>query len=517
MNLSVSLEAAAAELLRRRRARRSLIEWARVLGFEPAAHHVLICEEIEALLVSDEHDILVLEAPPGSAKSTYVSIVTPSGYIARHPKNSILAASHSISLAEKWGRRVRNVMADHGNVLGVKLAADSQAVQRWATDQGGEYMAAGVGVGIAGFRADLGIVDDPYGSKEDAYSERIREKVWDWFTHDFSSRLKPGAKRVVMHTRMHEDDLAGRIITEGNKGKFRVKRLSLPAVAGDNDPLGRQPGEYLWDDPSGYNYGAFLRARQKEAPAVEWASLYQQSPVIEGGNIFKRDEWKTFDPPRGVWPKADFVVAALDGAYTEKQENDFSALTVWRVYLGTFDAAPKIVLSAAWRKKLQLHGPDIPRLPGEDDDAYRKRSSKSWGLCEWVADTCSALRVDVLLIENKGSGLSITQEIKRLYSSKEFGVLTVDPKGRDKVARAWAIQHLWTDGLIYAPDREYAEMVKDEMSAFPRGKNDDLVDSAMYCVEWLRKQGYANRTFEHQRELDDLMKAPTKNEPVYEV
>src|SRR5690606_1426474 len=127
----------------------------------------------------------------------------------------------------------------------------------------------------------LGSIDKPCGSREDAYSDRLGDKVWYWFVDDFSARLKPAGKRIIMHTRLHEDDLAGRVLNAAKDGHYRVKVLCLPAVAGENDPLGRLRGEYLWDDPKGYNYGGFLRARQRELrnrPA-EWSALYQQRPT----------------------------------------------------------------------------------------------------------------------------------------------------------------------------------------------------------------------------------------------
>jgi hypothetical protein len=131
-----------------------------------------------------------------------------------NPDRNVLTASHSSELAERWGRKTRNLIASHGGDLGVTLSEDSAAAYRWATTEGGEYLAVGVGVGIAGFRADLGIIDDPFGSREDAESRRIRDRVWDWYSDDFSTRLKPGSKRVIMHTRWYDDDLAGRIIRQ---------------------------------------------------------------------------------------------------------------------------------------------------------------------------------------------------------------------------------------------------------------------------------------------------------------
>jgi predicted phage terminase large subunit-like protein len=318
-SLQVSPQEAARELLRRRSVRRSLTSWCQTIGFEPAPHHRLIIKEIEALLRTDAYDTLLIFAPPGSAKSSYVSVALPSWYLASHPQNSVLAASHTTTLAEKWGRRVRNLVGEHARTLGVTLAADSQAAGRWSLEEGGEYLAAGVGVGIAGFRSDLGIIDDPIGSREQAFSELIREKIWDWFINDFSSRLKPNAKRVVMHTRWHMDDPAGRIIEAAKQGKYRIRVLSLPAIAREGDPLGRKPGEWLWDDPKGYNYGAFLRARHREVPPFEWSALYQQEPTPDEGDYFKREWWNWYDElPKHLtyYGASDYAVTAKGGDYT---------------------------------------------------------------------------------------------------------------------------------------------------------------------------------------------------------
>jgi hypothetical protein len=152
--------------------------------------------------------------PPGSAKSNYASIEFPGWYLGRNPANAIIAASHTQELAERFGRRVRNIVAspEFGRVFGIGLAQDSQAAGRWDTDARGEYFAAGVGGAIAGRRADLSVIDDPVKSREDADSDRSREKAWEWYTNDLLTRLKPGARQIVVMTRWHEDDLGGRIL-----------------------------------------------------------------------------------------------------------------------------------------------------------------------------------------------------------------------------------------------------------------------------------------------------------------
>lgn len=318
--LEVEEEARAAKIAKHRRAvRGSPIEWCRELGYEPAAHHKLILSAMDDLMSSTSYDTLLIFAPPGSAKSHHVSVAYPPYWMAKNPEGKIIAASHSFDLAARWGRRVRNIMIEHGHTLGVTLASDSQAADRWGLSTGAEYMAAGVQAGIAGFRADLGIIDDPFGSKDDAYSERIRNRVWDWYLNDFSQRLTPNAKRVIMHTRWHGDDLAGRIIEQSAALKQNIQVLKLPAIAGAKDPLGRKPGEYLWDEPDGYDYGKFLRARKLEMAPMEWSALFQQEPVPEEGDYFKRDWFKYYDElPRGVrkFGASDYAVKADAGDWT---------------------------------------------------------------------------------------------------------------------------------------------------------------------------------------------------------
>ena len=262
-----SFEQVQAEIERRHRAKiiGSLEEFSKAHGVVPAEHHRVLISELEAI-ERGECDILLIEMPPGSAKSTYVNFLFPAWAMARHPGWHVLTCSHSTELAERWGRRTRNLVMAEAGVLGVALSGDSQAAGRWALTSGAEYYAAGVGVGIMGFRADLGIIDDPFGSRADAESKRIRDRVWEWYLNDFLSRLKPNARQVIMHQRFHEDDLDGRLVRHLDEIGKAYRRLTIRAesVGPGDDPLGREAGALLWDDPSGYNYGKFLRDRKAE-------------------------------------------------------------------------------------------------------------------------------------------------------------------------------------------------------------------------------------------------------------
>lgn len=305
---------AAIELIKRRSIRRSLAEFARLCGFEPAKHHLLLIEALEAVERGDV-DNLAIFMPPGSAKSTYASVLFPAWLMQRQEGGNIIAASHTVELAEKWGRRVRNLIAEHSTVLGITLAADSQAAGRWSLSNGTEYYAAGVHTGIAGFRAKFGLIDDPVRSRQDADSELIRDRIWDWYVNDFRIRLIPGARKVLIQTRWHEDDLAGRALVDE---KWHV--ISLPAIAEGNDALGRKPGEPLWAEGD-YGYGQQLLELQKITPPRTWSALYQQRPAPETGDYFQADWLKTYDklPARDtlkIYGASDYAVTADGGDYT---------------------------------------------------------------------------------------------------------------------------------------------------------------------------------------------------------
>jgi hypothetical protein len=270
---------------------------------------------------------------------------------------SVLAASHTTELAEKWGRRVRNAVNDDGLVLGIGISADNQAAGRWALTTGAEYYAAGVGTGIAGFRAGLGMIDDPIRSRQDADSELIRDRIWEWYINDFRTRLVPGAPEILIQTRWHEDDLAGRALQHND---WRV--VSLPAEAEPNDPLGRKVGEFLWADGD-YGYAEQLAELKKNTPARTWSALYQQRPAPEDGDYFKAEWLRPYDkaPPLDtmrIYGGSDYAVTADGGDYTVHAvvgldpEGRMYLLDLWRKQAGWWGrarSAPRVPEAWSWR------------------------------------------------------------------------------------------------------------------------------------------------------------------------
>lgn len=442
-----ALERRLAGVQEKRTIRRSMAAWARHKGFEPAAHHLLIIREVEAFLDDPDLEVLLLHAPPGCAKSTYISVLLPPWYFAKYPQNNILFATHNGDFAARWGRRVRGEITNESEALGISISPTNAAADQFAIREGGEYYAVGAGVGISGFRADLGLCDDLFGSREDAWSTTVRQKRWDWFLDDFSPRLKPGAKRILMNTRWHELDVAGRLIAQIEAGQIRGKVIDIPAVAADNDPVGRAAGEYLWDDPSGYNYGDYLRQRQREISPMMWAALYQQRPAPEDGDYFRADWIKTYDV--GPDPKTLRIYGASDFAVTA----DGGDFTVHGV-LG-LDPSGKPYLLDMWRKQAS-------------SDVWVEALCDlilKWKPMEWALEKGQ-------IASGVGPYLERRQLERRAYCVK-----SAFPTRGDKAVRAQSFRGYIERHGFYVPARApWFAALRAEMLGFPAGRNDDIVD-----------------------------------------
>lgn len=308
-----SRQEAARELLARRRARADFGAFAEralvPLGFRPAAHHRLLIGELQRLAETPGGRLIVM-MPPGSAKSTYASVLFPAWALQRGL--DVIAASHTASFAEEFSAMVRGVVREHGAALGYGLATES--VQRWRATNGKRYVPVGVEGAISGVRADLVVIDDPVKSSDAADSEVRREKAWRWFTSDVRPRLRPGGRVALVMTRWHDDDLAGRLLMH-QPGVWRT--VLLPALAEDGDALGRAPGAPLWNDDE-YGYGAELVAKRAELEAAGaarmWWALYQQTPRNPEGALFRIEKLSTLDArPAGGRLVRAWDLAATDG------------------------------------------------------------------------------------------------------------------------------------------------------------------------------------------------------------
>ncbi len=438
---------AALELLSRRRTRESLTSWSQHCGYTPAAHHRLLIEKLEAVS-RGECDRLLICMPPGAAKSTYASVLFPAWFLANHPAAAIIAASHTTELSERWGRRVRNLVIENAPTLDISLSSDSMAAGRWELTSGGSYLAAGVGQAILGYRADLVVIDDPIRSREDAASETIRRSTWEWFSADLKTRLKPGGRVILIQTRWHEDDLAGRVLAEMEKGGDQWHSLILPAVAEEGDPLGRKAGAFLWDDDPNYEFGKFLRREQQTQPAWNWAALYQQRPAPESGDYFRSEWLKPYEkiPPLDtlrVFAGSDFAVTAGKGDWTchivvgVSQDNELYLLDLYRA-----QSTPDVSID----RMLDLQ--------------------KLWRPVAWAEEAGA--------IKN-----AIGPFLERRMQERKIPIFrkTLPVKG-DKSARAQSIRGLMALRGLRVPTKAiWYPAFAQELLTFPVGKHDDQCDS----------------------------------------
>ena len=475
-------EIAARELMRRRSIRSDLNAWARYNGYNPAAHHRLLNKKLEDLNAGRIQRLAIF-MPPGSAKSTYASILFPAWYLANHPKNLLLGTAHTTELAKRWGRRVRNLIAEHEVVLGITLSSEA-AADRWRLEQGGEYKAAGVGTGVAGFRADCIICDDPLRSREDADSKLVRDRQWEWWKADVGPRARPDARWLLIQTRWSEDDLAGRIIDEMNHGGDQWEILSLPAEAEDNDALGRKRGEMLWSDDD-YGYGALLKEQKATQLARNWSALYQQRPSPDTGDFFKAEWLKPYDraPAREtltVYGASDYATTADGGDFTV------------HLVVG-LDSEGHIYLLDIWREQAT---PDLWV------DAFCELVSY-WKPLDW-AEEHGQIKASV------GPFLERTAREKKAYVNREQF-----PTKGDKSRRAQSIRGRMAALGLHVPQRApwFADF-RAELLSFPAGKHDDQVDALGLIGQLLDLMvpGSVPKEVKAKRRDDYIEKAPEQDD-----
>lgn len=402
--------------------------------YEDARHQALLDLHLEAV-ERGEIDRLMVFMPPRHGKSEKTSKRFPAWYLGRNPTRQIIASSYNSDLATDFGREVRNIMAspEYADVFPkVSLRQDSRAADRMNTGQGGAYFACGVGTATTGRGAHLGLIDDPFKDREDADSEIQRERVWRWFRSTFFTRLMPGGAIVLVQTRWHEDDLAGRLLElQGrveNGGEWTV--LDLPAI--DTD------GKALW--PEWYDEPALERIKATIGPR-EWSALYQQRPQPDEGTFFQRawfKEWAKL-PSLRLYGSSDYAVTDGDGDYT-----------VHRIWGVSADG-------------------DVYRI-----DGWRGQTSSN----EWVERKIDLIAKHKPLAWFGEAGV-IQKAVepmlrRRMQERKTYCRLEWLPSIHDKPTRARGFQSRAAMGKVFfEPGADLSEFL-----VFPAGKHDDDVDTA---------------------------------------
>lgn len=415
-----------------------------------------------------------------------------------------LCASYGANKAEGDGVTARRLIGSEwyqerwGDRVVVSKDRDNQG--QYDTEAGGSRISTGIPESL-GKGGAIRIIDDPHKTDE-VESDKVREGVIRAYDEVWRTRSNDpvyGAEVVVMQ-RLAEGDISGHLLEERD-----VVHLCLPleydpqrhchTVLGFDDPR-KDAGELLW--PARFDRNWVARQRRVVGPHA-YAGQYQQTPVARGGGIVLREWWKAWPPEaqedswyrtaeeegktvrRLIFPSLDYVMLSVDTAYTEKEENDWSACTVWGVFEDTA-RNPKIILLEAWRERIELRA-----------------------LTMKILETARRRKADSVLIEAKASGLSVIQEMRRLMREGEFSIFGEVPKG-DKVARLHAVVPAFAAGMIYAPDRKWADMVIDEVSQFPRSRFKDLTDTCSAAIKKLRDIGLAKHTNEVESErMEALM------------
>lgn len=404
--------------------------------YDTAKHHRLIARKLEAV-ERGEIKRLMISMPPRHGKSMLASEFFPAWYLGRNPERYVIAASYGQELAEDFGRKVRNQMIDpifQTVFPSCHLMEDSTGAKRFNTTKGGSYFAVGVGGAITGRGAHLMIIDDPVKNREEAESELMRRKVWDWYTSTAYTRLMPDAAVVVIMTRWHEDDLAGKILSEHAHEGWEV--LKLPAIGDDGA---------LW--PEQYSMEALDNIR-RTIGSRDWSALYQQEPAPDEGDYFKREWIRWYDE----MPKHLAFYGASDYAVTSKG-GDYTCHLV-----GGIDPDGNIY---------------IP------EDGYWRGQSDS---LEWVDSLISLIKQfkPVAWAEETGQIRSALDPLitKRQREERAYCYREVFPTRGDKAVRAQTIRGRMAQGMVYLP--KGAQWVDDfipELLHFPAGKNDDQVDA----------------------------------------
>lgn len=449
---------AAKELLRRRKGRSAFADFCSYVAPDepPAEHHQLICDIGDRIIQGTCKRAMFL-MPPGSAKSTYATVRFPAYYLGRLKSRGVICASYNDTLASQFGKKTRNLIRQHETKVlfpNLTLTSDSQAKGEWDTQEGGFYFAVGIGGGVTGRRADLGVIDDPIRGRKDADSELIRQNCWSWYIDDFRTRLKPGAAILLIQTRWHEDDLAGRILPEdwnGESGKIVARDgetwevVCLPAEARENDIMGRKPGEWLWTDWFTEEWWLQTKRSVIQNGLRSWNSLYQQTPVDDEGTFFRREWFNRYDlgkaPKTNNYQSTDFATREGEGDYTE---------------LGIFgmDAKEDLYVLDWWFSQSTTDVWIEEQLTQYD----------RWKCYAAFGETGQIRRSVEPFIEMRSRQ-------RHIYPRLEWLV-----RSGDKASMARAFQGLASAGRVYIPYCEWGDRLIDQLCKFPTGKYDDAVD-----------------------------------------
>ena len=434
-------------------------------NFIEGRHHRIIAEKLEKI-AAGELKRLIVNMPPRHSKSEFASYLMPAWFLGRNPKLKIIQATHNTELAVRFGRKVRDLIeteAYYEIFPETRLKADDKAAGRWGTEAGGEYFAAGVGAAVTGRGADLFIIDDPH-SEQDALSEGAFDNAYEWYTSGPRQRLQPGGAIILVMTRWGTKDLTGRLLKAQSNDIMsdQWEIVEFPAIMPSDKPL--WPEFWSTDD---------LLKVKSALPVAKWNAQWQQQPTAAEGAIVKREWWQLWE--KEDVPPVKYIMQSYDTAFSKKETADYSAITTWGVFQPEEGGADHIILLDARRGRYNF--PELKEVALEEYEYWEP---------------------DMVIVEAKATGTPLTDELRRTG----IPVLNYTPgKGRDKVTRMHTVAPIFEAGMVWAPEKKFADEVIEECAAFPNGDYDDFVDSMTMALIRFRQGGFISLNGEEEEEM----------------
>lgn len=466
-------------LVRRELSRRHLLPFVTTFNdkYDAGWVHKDVCARLEQFsrdVADKKSPRLMLFMPPRHGKSELATRNFPAWHLGHHPEHEIICTSYSSSLAFSFSRATRDMLRDpeYGHIFpDTRLDDEAQNLENWLTTEGGGYMAAGVSGPITGKGMHIGIIDDPVKNREEAESETVRQAQKNWYTSTFYTRLAPGAGILIILTRWHHDDLAGWLLEEAKSGGEQWEVVRYPAIA-EEDERYRRKGDPL--HLARYDVEALNRIKKAIGPR-DWGALYQQNPVPDTGNYFRRGDVKLY--------------RAVDRPSLE----DLQIYTAWDLAVGKKEANDcSVGITVGLDRQDRIWVLDM---------VYGR-----WGayeLVDKILDTYSLWRSAITGIEHGQISMSIEPFLlQRVRERKMFSFYIEHLKtGRnDKQMRARSIQGRMQQGLVFFPeDAQWLDYLMSEMLAFPNGLHDDSVDALAWIGRMMELFSHAPRPKEDKK------------------
>lgn len=423
--------------------------------YVPNWHHDLIAKELERIEAFGDRDykVLIVSVPPRHGKSQQCSIDFPAWFLGRNPEKEIIIASYSAELAQDFGGKTRDKVDSEAFKLifpDVSLKVDEKARGRWRTNKEGGYVSAGVGGPMTGRGADILLIDDPVKNREEANSEVYRQKTWEWFTSTAFTRLEPKGVAIIIMTRWHMDDLAGRI-QASTELMARTKVIHLPAVAQGNEPPYRSAGEPLWS--SRYDRAALTEIQTAIGP-YDWNALYMGSPMLTESQEFKPG-WMRQITEQEVSMMNCRRFLTIDTAMSKKAQADFTGFVDNRVNRENFWHLK------AWRAKL---GPE--ELVEALFTLHSNNNYESIGIEKTAY--LAGLKPYLDSEQRKRNKFLPIKEVQHNQTAKEIRIRGLIPR--------------YAAGSIFHITGQCSDL-EDEQTSFPVGIHDDVIDAAAYQLQ----------------------------------